>query len=32
MVKPTIYRFNTCAEFAGAFELKKTDLLITNER
>lgn len=32
MVKPTIYRFDTCSDFAGQFCIGEKDLLITNAR
>lgn len=31
MVKPTIYKYNTCKEFADAFQIKEGDLVITND-
>ncbi len=31
MLKPTIYQFNTCEEFAREFLLDENDLIITNE-
>ena len=31
MVKPDIYKYNTCKEFADEFQIGKDDLVITNE-
>ncbi|EHI57128.1 MAG: 4-hydroxybutyrate dehydrogenase [Hungatella hathewayi] len=31
MVRPTVYRFQQCVEFAGQFQIGKGDLILTNE-
>ena len=31
MLKPTIYKYDTCKEFADEFHIEKGDLVITNE-
>lgn len=31
MIKPTIYKFNTCEEFCNEFQIGQRDLIITNE-
>ena len=29
--KPSLYKYGTCKEFAEGFQLKETDLILTNE-
>ena len=29
--KPSLYKYGTCREFAEGFQLKETDLILTNE-
>ncbi len=31
VVKPEIYKFNTCTEFVEAFPITEKDLVLTNE-
>ena len=31
MIKPTIYKYDTCKKFAEEFHIEKGDLVITNE-